>query len=46
MSNDPDLLDVWVECGECSGEGVVLGEHGLDVDCPACKGDGGWERTR
>ena len=44
MSNDPDLLDVWEECDACCGEGTQLDENDLDIDCPECGGDGGWER--
>lgn len=44
MSNDPDLLDVWEECTECGGEGTVLDADNWDTDCPACDGDGGYER--
>lgn len=44
MSNDPDLLDVWETCLFCHGEQTVRDPNGLDVDCPYCDGDGGFER--
>lgn len=43
MTNDPDLLDVWVECHVCEGSGIIT-EGQFDFDCPRCDGDGGWER--
>ena len=46
MSNDPDLLDVWVECDACIGEGTQIDDNDLDIDCPECDGDGGWEQHR
>jgi DnaJ-class molecular chaperone len=46
VSNDPDLLDQWVECDACQGEGTQLDDNDLDINCPECDGDGGWEQQR
>jgi DnaJ-class molecular chaperone len=47
VSTDPDVLDKWdpwETCLTCGGEGTIRDANDLDVDCPACDGDGGFER--
>jgi DnaJ-class molecular chaperone len=44
VSNDPDLLMAWETCLTCHGEQTIRDDNDLDIDCPACDGDGGFER--